>query len=94
MNADTWYLSHSDLTEFKEVLGGHFHSGIGDLLEKYYPISASITIFVALISCFLFIILIFWERFGMDPMKRGIKNRVSLFELKTSHDMIFQRLLS
>ena len=80
MNFDNWYLSYADpkgLKEFEREMKSH---SIEDFLEKYYPISALVTIFVAFISCLLHLILIYWERFGMDPMKRGIKNRVSLID--------------
>ena len=45
-------------------------------LEKYYPVVAIITILVELITILLFLIIILWEKYGMDQMKRGIVNRV------------------
>ena len=78
-NTNTWYFLHSNPKEFKDIFEELKAHGIESLLEEYYPIFAILTILTALIQWVLFIILIFWERFGMDPMKRGIKNRVSFF---------------
>ena len=50
---------------------------IGELLKQFYPIVAVVTILIAIIGAYLFILLTLWERYGMDPMKRGIINRVS-----------------
>ena len=82
MDGTKWYLAQYNRTDFEEILKGivhhdHHDHDIENILEKYYPILATITIILSLISGVLLVILTLWERFGMDPMKRGIKNRVS-----------------
>ena len=79
MNGTIWYFVQYNQTDFEEILKGivHHDHDIENILEKYYPILGTITIIVSLISCVLLVILTLWERYGMDPMKRGIKNRVS-----------------
>ena len=46
-------------------------------LQMIYPFLAVTTISLATTSIILYVILTLWERYGMDPMKRGIINRVS-----------------
>ena len=82
MNGTKWYLAQYNQTDFEEILRGivhhdNDHNDIESIFEKYYPILATITIMLSLISGVLLVILTLWERFGMDPMKRGIKNRVN-----------------
>ena len=40
------------------------------------PLLATITVLLLLISLFLVLMITFYERYGMDPMKRSLKNRL------------------
>ena len=46
------------------------------LLDKYYPLLAILTLALLLVSLFLAFMITFYERYGMDPMKRGLQNRL------------------
>ena len=46
-------------------------------LRQFHPILVVVTILLVIVTIYLFILLTLWERYGMDPMKRGIINRVS-----------------
>ena len=50
---------------------------VRDILQQVYPFLASVTMLLQFVVAYLFILLTLWERYGMDPMKRGITNRVS-----------------
>ena len=65
-------------TDVESLLEEKETGDIREQLQKFYPILALGTILLALFVIYLFILLTLWERYGMDPMKRGITNRVSL----------------
>ena len=64
-------------TNLESILKERHDQEFKDQLKQLYPILAVFTILLAFASCYLFVLLTLWERYGMDPMKRGIKNRVS-----------------
>ena len=82
---DKWF--HSSLiadneTDVTSVLEEIKLNDLEEKLIQIYPIMAVVTILVAIVSAYLFILLTLWERFGMDPMKRGITNRVRQYLFK------------
>ena len=71
-----WFITEGE-TDVESFLEEIKSNNFGEQLKRFHPILAVITILLALFAGYLFILLLLWERNGMDPMKRGIINRVS-----------------
>ena len=98
-STDKWFHSSfiaDNETEVESILEEMKANDIREKLTQVYPIVAVATILIAVVAAYLFILLTLWERFGMDPMKRGITNRVShcyLFkEFKKYHNTFFSQI--
>ena len=79
-STDKWFHSsfiadnETDVESLFEEMKPH---DVREKLKLLYPFMASATMLLELVVVYLFVLLTLWERFGMDPMKRGITNRVS-----------------
>ena len=70
--SEFWYFNNSfnvkDLVKDMNLLESE--------LEKYHVPKALLTIIFFLISWYLVLMIVLYERYGMDPMKRGLSNRL------------------
>ena len=69
----TWNNS-DNLTVLEDIL--KLNSNFESQLEPYYLIVALISLILYITCIFLATTATLWERFGMDPMKRGVINRL------------------
>ena len=70
----TWNNSDNFTVLLEDIL--KLNRNFESQLEPYYPIVALISLMLSIISIFLATTATLWERFGMDPMKRGVINRL------------------